>query len=58
MTIHLQGDVPGLPACGAATGDTVPLDEALTDGGRHFDCVDCHKLLTDGQQHSTPEEQR
>lgn len=52
MTTHVA--LPDRPdaACGATDGEVVWFDEAMSDGGRHFDCVACHKVLTDGQRHS------
>lgn len=45
-------------ACGTAepADQVVPLEEALGEGGRHFTCVACLKVLTGGRKHSRPEE--
>lgn len=62
MTYHLGviGWTPRRPLCDQtlAPGDVVvPRAEASDPGGRHFNCVDCHKVLTDGQRH-VPEPDR
>lgn len=57
MIYHATQD--GLnPACGEFDphDQLVPLNEALLEGGRHFNCVACHKALTGNQRHSRPAE--
>ena len=54
MTIHIALPGQTTAACGATDGDVIPLDEAMADGGRHFDCVECHKVLTAGRRHPEP----
>lgn len=57
-TYHLENrQLAGTPACGNSLepGDeVVPEEEAAHPEGRHFNCVDCHKLLTGGQRHVRP----
>lgn len=36
----------------ADINDLITLQEALSPDGRHFDCKECHKKLTDGKKHS------
>lgn len=58
-TYHLVRTGFVSPACDEyREGDElVPELEANTPGGRHFNCVECHKNLTGGHAHvPAPEE--
>lgn len=52
MTVHIEGI-----DCGARQNEDTEITraEALDpNDDRHFDCVACHKVLTDNQKHSRP----
>lgn len=55
MTTHAARPGQSGPLCGAVDGELVPLDEALSEDGRHFDCRECLRVLRDGQRHARPE---
>lgn len=47
---HLRYDT-GETYCGKE-GDSITIEEAMSNEHKPFDCVDCHKKLTEGKRHS------
>jgi hypothetical protein len=54
--VALRGEVG--PSCRTvAEADViVPWDEVMAADGRHFTCVECHRVLTGGRTHAMPVE--
>jgi hypothetical protein len=42
--------------CGEVKSEdvVVPMEEINRSDGRHFNCVACHKVMTNGLKHSRP----
>jgi hypothetical protein len=44
-------DAARVAACGAPGNEVVSWEDACRPAGRHFTCVECHKVISGGDRH-------